>query len=237
MSIIAWYRDFTTAEATAITDKSGNGNIGTLSNASVTAVAAKGRVLSFPPSVTSAVEVADSASLSSTRISVGAWVYRIDNSAAMVVDKNLSYRLWFPGGDGIPAWDVYVDGVWHSAFASTPIPTQQWVFLQGSYDGANSKLFVQGTERYSLPLTGDMSDSSEPLLLGKFLYGGYQFTGYIGEVLIKNAGVELLEHRADLQRWLKKEAHDVIELLQIKVPENPINVCTYREPITVTVYE
>lgn len=237
MSTVAWYRDFTTEETIAILDKSGNSNDGVLSTASVTAVAAKGRVLSFPPSVTSSVEAADSASLSPSRVSVGAWVYRIDNSAAMVVDKNLSYRLWFPGGDGVPAWDVYVDGEWHSAFASAPVPTQQWVFLQGSYDGAASKLFVQGTERYSLPLTGDIHDSTEPLLLGKFLYGGYQFTGYIGEVLIKDAGVTLVEHKADLQRWLKKEAHDLIELLQIKVPGNPINVCTYAEEITVTVYE
>ncbi len=237
MSLIAWYRDFTTAEIGQIIDKSGNGNDGALDNASVTAVAAKGRVLSFPPSVTSAVQIADIASLHPAHVSVGAWVYRIDNSAAMVVDKNLSYRLWFPSGDGIPAWDVYVDGVWHSTFASTPVPTQQWVFLQGSYDGTASRLFVQGTERGNIPLSGDVVASAEPLMLGKFLYGGYQFTGFVGEALVKDTGVTLTEHRADLQRWLKKEAHDLIELLQIKVPGNPINICTYSEPITVTVYE
>ncbi|PZP83451.1 MAG: hypothetical protein DI582_10980 [Azospirillum brasilense] len=237
MSVVAWYRDFTAEESEEITDKSGNGNTGVLTTATVTAVAAKGRVLSFPPSVTSAVEVADSDSLSPTSVSVGAWIYHIDNSAAMVVDKNLSYRLWFPDGDGVPAWDVYVGGSWHSVFAPTPVPTQQWVFLQGSYDGANSKLFVQGVEKASSALTGDIEDSADPLLLGKFLYGGYQFTGYLGEVLVKDTGVSLAEHKNDLQRWLKKETHNLIELLQIKVPGNPINVCTYSEEITVTVYE
>jgi hypothetical protein len=236
MSIVAWYRDFSNDEVTArtLSDKSGNGNNGVLQQqAAIVAVAGKGRVISFPAGVTSAAQIPDSPGLSPVAaVSVGAWIYRLDNSAAMVVNKDQSYRLRFPDTSGKPAFEVFIGGSWRSAISNVAVPTQQWVFLQGSYDGLSLRLFQHGSERGLLPQSGMINDSVAPLLLG----APDQFRGTIGEVIVKNSGVMLTEHKADLARWLKKETHDIIELLQIKVPGNPINLCTYHQSITVSVY-
>ena len=79
-------------------------------------------------------------------------------------------------------------------------------------------------------------DNNEQLWVGRYRYGGFQFGGHIGEIVIRDTGIDVAQHTTDLKRWLKKETEAVIELLSLDVPGDPLHVCTYTDQIDVTVY-
>lgn len=247
MAIIAHWGDFTNTEfeAGAITDLTGNGNTGTLyDDAEFTLIGARGRALNFTGTDAS-VRVPDSAIISpTTAISVGAWIFKADSNQAIIVDKDLCYRLWVKEDDNVPWFSVYCGGAWRDKEAqSLTIPTNQWVFLQAGYDSATDtiKFFCQGSlnvEDDSFNY-GAINDNDYQLYLGKFASGGYLFKGYIGEVIVRDTLVDLATHRLDLKRWLKRRAGNVMEFLELHIGggAEPIYITTQEEAVTATVYD
>jgi hypothetical protein len=64
---------------------------------------------------------------------------------------------------------------------STPLPTNTWSHLAGTYDGASLRLYVNGVEVRNVPQTGVLSASPGSLQIGgNTLYGQY-FAGVIDE--------------------------------------------------------
>lgn len=247
MAIIAQWTDFTTAEDTEdkIYDLSGNNNTGVLhDDADFNLIGARGRVLNFS-GTTADVRVPDSPSISpSTAISVGAWIYKTDGNQAMIVDKNLAYRLWIPLNDNVPCFNVYAGGAWREFQASSlVIPQGQWVFLQAGYDSATDtvQIYCQGSLNNEATnwTHGAVNDSAHELYLGKYSPGGYLFKGYMGEVIIRDTLIDLATHRTDLKRWLKRRSGKVIEFLELHIGGGvePIYITTQHESVTATVYD
>lgn len=237
-----WYKDFTPFEASAgiVTDKSGNGFNATLAGAcEFSNFAARGKVLRYPVTTTSYAHSDSSQRLNiSTGLTVGAWIWRDDNSPAMVIDRNNSFRLWFPDSSGKPQFDMHFSGGWHSVMSDVAIPTQQWVFVQATLNQYNTHIYVHGTLRgVGSTFTGAFTDSQEPVFVGRYQHGGYQFSGYIGEIIVKEAFVDLDAHRADLKRWIKRTEGSVVELLELHAPGETLRFCSRATPITLTVYD
>lgn len=246
MSIVAQYGRFTNAEEEAgeIYDLSGNNNTGTLNDsAAFLMLGARGRVLNFTGTNADAT-IPDSASLSpTTALSVGAWIYKTDMDRAMFVDKDNSYRLWTPLDDNRPAFNFYAGGAWRE-FTSTNlvIPTNQWIFLQAGYDSATNtvRMYCQGSlnREETTWNHGIVNDGLDQVYLGDYAYGGYQFAGMMGEVIIRDTLVDAATHKTDLKRWLKKRSMEVHEFLEIHIPSiSPIYITTSCESIDATVWD
>ena len=246
MAIIAQWGDFTTAEDTEdkIYDLSGNNNTGILHDgADFTLIGARGRVLNFA-GASADIRVPDTALLSPTSVSVGAWIFKTDSNQAMIVDKDQAYRLWIPGNDNIPYFSVFCSGAWYSLAASSlTIPTNQWVFLQGGYDSATDtiQLYCQGmlNNEDDAFIHGAVNDSTSVMYLGRYASGGYQFKGSVGEIIIRDTLVDLATHRTDLKRWLKRRSGKVVEFLELHIGGGvePIYLTTQAESVTATVYD
>ncbi|HAT50741.1 MAG: LamG domain-containing protein [Nitrospirae bacterium] len=237
-----WYKDFTPFEASAgiATDKSGNGFDATLAGAcEFSNFAARGKVLRFPVTTTSYAHSDSNQRMNiANGLTVGAWIWRDDNSQAMVIDRNLSFRLWFPDSSGKPRFDIHVGGNWYGIWSEIAIPTQQWVFIQAAYGPTITHIYVHGTLRGAgSPAGGAFTDSQEPVWIGRYQYGGYQFSGHIGEIIVKDAFVDLDTHRADLKRWIKRTEGSVVELLELHAPGETLRFCSLATPITLTVYD
>lgn len=247
MAVIAQWNDFTTAEDTAdsIYDRSGNDNTGILhDDADFSLIGARGRVLNFAGS-SADIRVPDTALLSPTAsVSVGAWIFKTDSNQAMIVDKDQAYRLWIPSNDNIPYFSVYCSGAWYSLAASSlVIPTNQWVFLQGGYDSATdtAQLYCQGVlnNEDTNFVHGAVNDSTSIMYIGRFGGGGYQFKGYMGEIILHDALIDLTTHRTNLKRWLKRRSGRVVEFLELHIGGGvePIYITTQPESVTATVYD
>lgn len=240
MSIIAHYRDFTTAEreSQSVLDKSGNGHVGSFAgDAAFTLIAGRGAALEFPAPNGGRMEVFDAPLLNpATAISFGAWFYRFDDTAAMLVDKNECYRLWFPDNSMKPAFALFIGSSWQEIYSPVALQQNQWQFIEASYDGAIMRLFAQGRELVSQPMTGSINGNNELLVMGDFRYGGYPMRGFMREVVLRDHAVDLAEHRQALKRDLRKSSASFIELFTLKAPSGDVHVTSYHEPIDITVY-
>ena len=246
MSIIAQWSDFTAEEEEndQVVDLTGNGNTGILHDSvSLDLIGARGRILNFSGSPAN-VRVPDSPTVSPTSaVSAGSWIFKTDTDQAMIVEKDQSYRLWIPSNDNIPYFHVYCSGAWYGFQGTFTIPTNQWVFLQGGYDSVAKtvQLYLQGslkTEDTNFD-HGVVNDTFSQVYFGMYAPGGYQFSGYIGEVVIRDNLIDLATHRADLKRWLKRRAGRVIEFLELHIGGEvaPILITTQHEEVTATVYD
>ncbi|MBF0153262.1 MAG: LamG domain-containing protein [Magnetococcales bacterium] len=240
-----WFKNLTPDEESAgiITDKSGNGRDGTLvGSAEVFNYAARGKVLNFPLSASSHVEVTTDTFLPSTGITMGAWIWRADNSSAVIAYRENSWKFWFPYDDenaGKLCLSVRMDGWWHDILSDTAVPIQQWVFVQATFGLSNDGvIFIHGSARGHTPnVAGSVTCTNATIMLGKHPTEGRQFHGSIGEFMIRDAYVDLTTHRADLKRWLKREQAKVVELLELHVPGETLRFCSRPDPITLTVYD
>lgn len=231
MSELLWFKDFTLAEEQAgqCTDKSGTGHTATLmGSATFFNFAARGKVLHFPLSTTAHVALAGTFTLGITRgLAVGAWIWREDSSPGVVIDHEGSFRLWFPDATGKPCFSVHSGGVWFDIQADTPVPTQQWIFIQGALGPIDAKIYVHGSVKGIGYPTGALGDPSTPLWIGRQAYpSGNSFYGHVGEVLIRDVALDLELHRADLKRWIRRNQGAVIELLELHLPTETLRFCS-----------
>ena len=211
------------------TDKTGNGHDATLGgSAEFYNFAARGKVLHFPINANSSASVNGTFNLNITQgLSVGAWIYREDDSPGVVINREGSFRLWFPDASGKPCFSVYSGGTWWDAISSDPLPTQQWVFIQGALGPIDTKIFVHGSVKGICHPSGLWNDNSTTILIGRrTLFYNMQFAGYIGEIMIRDAVVDLSAHRVDLKRWIKRNQGEVVELLELHLPTEVLRFCS-----------
>ncbi|MBF0415592.1 MAG: LamG domain-containing protein [Magnetococcales bacterium] len=241
MPDILWFKGLTPAEekANTLTDKTGNGHDATLSGAaSFFNFATRGKVLLFPVSTSGYALVAGGFTLNITQgLTVGVWLWRQDNAPAMILDRDSSFRLWFPDSSGKITFTALIGGQWLVIESETAIPTQQWIFIEVSFGPIVTNLYVHGSIKGVGYPSGAFNDTPNPIWIGRSSSGSHQFAGYIGEVLIKDAFVDLAEHRLDLKRWLKREQASVVELLELHAPGETLRFCSRPTPITLTVYD
>ncbi len=94
--------------------------------------------------------------------------------------------------EGVPEFSVYLDGEYHTAKGSTPMPLNEWTHLAGVYDDTAGAvhLFVNGKHAGTKPASGKRKTNKLPLYIGADPNASGQpsrnFTGGIDEVRLSN---------------------------------------------------
>ena len=194
---------FNEGSGSTVADLSGNGNVGTLSGASWTTAGKFGSALAFNGS-SARVRVEDSASLDVTSaMTLEAWVYPAASQSgwrAVVQKEADSYLLSASShvGDLRPATGVTVNGSVPNAFGPTALPVGAWTHLAVTYDGAALRLFVNGMQAASTPVSGNITPTANPLWIGGNSPYGEYFAGRIDEVRVYRVALSQAEIQADM---------------------------------------
>ncbi|MEM9368734.1 MAG: LamG-like jellyroll fold domain-containing protein [Planctomycetota bacterium] len=96
-----------------------------------------------------------------------AWVRPRDNSGytGMIAKTQGSEYALF-SDEGVPQFDVHLDGRYITATAQTKLPIERWSHLAGVFDGQSVKLFVDGDEVGRKEASGSRTSNRLPLWLG-----------------------------------------------------------------------
>lgn len=120
------------------------------------------------------VSVPDSPGLSpASGVSVEAWVNltRYDGSYPRIISKLGSYELTLytmPGSEGRLEWTVYTGSSTPTSVTTTPadrFPLNVWHHVVATYDGTAARIYVNGVEKASRPVTGALVDTARPLTI------------------------------------------------------------------------
>jgi hypothetical protein len=202
--LVAAYAFNAGAGATAA-DTSEKQNTGTISGAQWVAEGRYGAALRFD-GVDDIVRVTDAASLDLTSgMTLEAWVRPTALSGWRTVimkevGGGLAYTLYAHDDAPKPAAYVRIAGKSASDAASgtAGLPLNTWSHLAATYDGTTLRLFVNGAQVASRPVTGSIVTSSNPLNVGGNSVWGEYFAGLIDEVRIYSRALTAAEIQADM---------------------------------------
>jgi PKD repeat protein len=208
-SLVAAY-NFDAGSGTTLADVSGNGNNGTINNATWT-TGKYGSALQFTGKTNSYVSVPSSAALNLTKgMTLEAWVDPTslnspDNGWASAISKahynssnDVSYALYAAQGTGVgPGPQVLVGGQDQGPTGGSVVPLNQWTFLASTYDGTTLKMYVNGNLVASQALSGNIATTSNPLTIGGD-WSGEMFTGKIDNVRIYNYALSQTQLKTDM---------------------------------------
>jgi hypothetical protein len=147
-------------------------NDATPQNGATFASGVSGQAFSFD-GIDDSLIVADSASLNpSSQITIDAWVYETGTSnGADLIGKDGEttdrqylltigeYTQRFRAHVGVADGFEYIDG-------ATPVAQNTWYHVAMTYDGATLKVYVNGALDGSLPVTGAIIQTTQPLRIG-----------------------------------------------------------------------
>ena len=202
--LVAAY-SFDAGAGTSAVDSSGNGNTGTLANATWASGGKYGSALSFN-GTNAWVTVNSSTSLALTNgMTVEAWVNptTLGNAYRTVVFREQPgsevYSLYAnqSGNPQAPLGEVYVNG-FKDASASTGLATGSWAHLAETYDGSSVRLYVNGTLVSTTAAPGSLASSTAPLRIGGNNIWGEYFGGLIDEVRVYNRALSAAEIQLDM---------------------------------------
>ncbi|MDB6015981.1 MAG: Peptidase BlaR1 [Pedosphaera sp.] len=89
-------------------------------------------------------------------------------------------HLWLPGGLAILA-------------GATPVEVNTWYHVAMTYDGKIMKLYVNGNVDGSMPASGPITVTANPLLIGGDGFGGWDFAGLVDELSLYNRALSAEE--------------------------------------------
>ena len=204
------------AENTGITtyDRSGNGNNGTLTNATWTSSGKYGKAISFNKTSGSHVSVGSSASLVPSNLSLSVWIYPTGPGGeptygASIFAKEGNYeiyrypsgQIWFLIKTTSPGWVIINTGLY--------APLNTWTHLVMTYNqGAGvAKVYKNnssGSATFSIPMTGPILDNDSGTQNQAWIGGrsstpccdtppGHYFDGIIDELAIYNRALTATE--------------------------------------------
>ena len=180
---------FDEASGATAQDASGNGNNGSIAGATRVAGRSGDKALSFD-GVDDRVTIGQSSSLNvGSRMTLEAWVRPTALGSqwrAVAVKEqstDLAYGL-FAGSDlGVPTAHVHNGS--HTMLAGTSaLALNAWTHLASTWDGTTMRLYVNGTQVSSRPLSGTAVGSDEPLYIGGDALWGEHFQGLIDDVRV-----------------------------------------------------
>ena len=85
-------------------------------------------------------------------------------NAIIAKTENSEYALFFD--EGVPQFDIHLDGKYRTAKAIEKLATTKWTHLAGVYDGQHVKLFVDGEEVAAIEASGKRTMNKLPLFIG-----------------------------------------------------------------------
>ncbi len=196
----AW--SFNAGTGTAAADSSGSGNVGALSGATWVTTGKFGSALSFN-GTNSRVHTADSASLDLTNgMTLEAWVRptAVTNWRTVMLKEGpsgLVYSLYASDGTG-PNGFIRVGSVDRGVTAPPTLPLNTWSHLAITYDGANLRLFLNGTQAAVTAGTGSMTATTGALRIGGNAVWSEWFSGLIDEVRIYKTALSATQIQTDM---------------------------------------
>ena len=217
LSLVASY-SFDQGAGSVLADLSGNGNNGTITNATWTTAGKYGDALSFSGATGSWVTINDAASLRlTTGMTLEAWVNPSSlsspggNWAAAIAKEHvnsyndISYALYAGAGTGTPpAGHILVGSNDYGAGGGSQLALNAWAFLSATYDGSTLRTYVNGAQVGSQSVGGSISTTTDPLKIGGD-WSGEMFTGLIDNVRIYNNALTAAQIQADMTRPLSTD--------------------------------
>ena len=192
---------FNEGSGTTVTDASGNGNNGTITNATWVTTGKYGDALKFNGS-SALVTIPDAASLHlSTGMTLEAWVNPSTVNANwrdVIYKGNDNFYLEATSSNGsVPDAGMIAGGSYADAVGTAALPVSTWSYLTETYDGSTLRLYVNGTQVASTAHTGAIATSTNPLQIGgDSLYGQF-FAGLIDEVRVYNVALTAAQIQTD----------------------------------------
>ena len=192
---------FDEGSGTTVTDASGNGNNGTITNATWAASGKYGKALQFN-GTNALVTIPDAASLHlSSGMTLEAWVNPSTVNANwrdVIYKGNDNFYLEATSSNSSrPDAGLIAGGSYADAFGTAALPANTWSYLTETYDGSTLRLYVNGTQVASTAHTGSIATSTNPLQIGgDSLYGQY-FAGLIDEVRVYNVALTATQIQTD----------------------------------------
>ena len=118
---------------------------------------------------------------------------------AGVVDKS-------GGGPLVPAAGGTFDGATQTLSAQSAVPVDRWSHLTFTYDGSTLRLYENGAQVSSRPMTGAIATTGDPLWIGgNHPYGEY-FQGDIDEVRIYDRALDPSQVRHEMSTPIRGAA-------------------------------
>ena len=108
------------------------------------------------------------------------------------------YGLYGDQAGARPLGQVDIGGE-RDAVGTSALPLNAWSHLAATFDGAVVRLFVNGVQAGSLPVSGSMAASTGALRLGGNGVWGEWFAGLIDEVRVYNRALSASEIQQDMQ--------------------------------------
>jgi glucose/arabinose dehydrogenase len=193
----AW--GFDEAAGTTALDSSGSGNPGTVSGATRT-TGKYGGALTFD-GVNDWVTVPDANALDVNRMTLEAWVRPTglgDWRAVLLKEQpgQLVYALYASTDTNRPSGHVFTSGDMALRGPSV-LAANTWSHLAFTWDGATSRLYVNGAQVASAALAGTAATSTGSLRIGGNSIWGEWFGGAIDEVRVYNRALSAAEVAVD----------------------------------------
>ena len=199
----AWGFDETSP--TTVADVSGRGNNGTISGATRTTTGKFGSALTFD-GVNDMVTVPDSASLDLTnRATLEAWVNPSALGSAwrtaLLKEQTgqLVYALYANNDVSRPSGHLYTSG---DLFASgtAPLALNAWAHMAMTWDGTTQRLFINGAQVGSQPVSGTLVNSAGALRFGGNSVWSEWFSGQLDEIRIYDRALTQTELQSDMAK-------------------------------------
>jgi len=199
--LVAAY-SFNEGTGTTVFDSSGNGNNGTISNATWTSSGKYGGALVFN-GTNSLVTINDSKSLDlTTGMTIEAWVNPTTVSSVWrdVIFKNDSiyYLEATSPTNSAPVTGTTFSSGEVTTYGPSALPTNAWTYLAATYDGSNLLLYENGNLVATLAHTGSIVTSTNSLQIGGDSIWGDYFAGMINNVRIYSTALISAQIQSDM---------------------------------------
>ena len=194
---------FNEGAGTTVADASGNGNTGNISGATWSTLGRYGNALSFN-GINNLVFINGSPSLNlTTGMTLSAWVFPTANQSGWrtIVQREVdAYFLHASSNAGAlrPAAGGTFNGIDNNFASPSAIAVNAWTHVAVTYDGTAMRLFVNGTEVATTPVTGSVQSNTNALRIGGNSPYGEYFQGRIDDVRIYNRALTATEIQSDM---------------------------------------
>ncbi len=232
---------FDQGSGTTVTDASGNGHTGTITNATWSTSGKYGHALQFN-GTNALVTIPNSASLElSSGMTLEAWVNpsTVDAGWRDVIYKaNDNYYLEATSTNGaLPDAGMIAGGSYADAFGTATLPPNTWSFLTETYNGSTLLLYVNGTQVASTAHTGAIATSTGALQIGGDSTYGQYFAGLIDEVRIYSVALTAAQIQSDEATPIATPSTPTLTAISVSTSEIDLSWSTSTDSVGVTGYE
>jgi RHS repeat-associated protein len=195
-------------------DATGNGHTGTLTNDPVWTTGQYGGALAFD-GIGDGVALPQSDALTFTSsVTIEAWVRPLTGAgtARQIV------QLPGAGGDGLrltesgrPHFRAMFPSGRANVSGPTPLAADTWTHVATTYDGTMLRMYVNGAEVATQPVTGELSGTSQ-MLIGRTRLTGAPFVGSIDEVRVYRRALTAEEIASDMNTPIGTQEPHVVSI-------------------------